>query len=178
MSIKGGLKPGQIGVTLVVPDPGAAARFYEAVFGARILLQDPVSPDDCRRFGLPRGTLSWVEMNLGGGHLYLTIENPLLKTDPQPGWPRTPGALDGTSAWLTLYVDDVDATVARALAAGAQGDGSDLVQDTHWGDRVAQFFDPFGHMWRVQTALEEVAYADLEARKQAMVAALRARTAR
>jgi PhnB protein len=50
-------------------------------------------------------------------------------------------------------VPDVDATVARAVACGAE-----IVvplQDQFWGDRIAWLRDPAGHVWTVATRIEE-----------------------
>jgi PhnB protein len=54
---------------------------------------------------------------------------------------------------IFVYVPDVDATVARASACGA----TVLVplQNQFWGDRIAWFMDPSGHVWTVATRVEE-----------------------
>ena len=44
-----------------------------------------------------------------------------------------------------LYVDDVDAVYARALAAGAKSLSEP--EDQFWGDRFAQIEDPDGYRW-------------------------------
>jgi PhnB protein len=52
---------------------------------------------------------------------------------------------------LRLYVTDVDATHARALAAGATGDApSDRLQ----GTRAATVYDPFGLTWWLAATIE------------------------
>lgn len=47
------------------------------------------------------------------------------------------------------YVDDVDATFGRALAAGSRV----ILEPTEqpWGDRVAGIFDPFDNRWWIAT---------------------------
>jgi uncharacterized glyoxalase superfamily protein PhnB len=50
---------------------------------------------------------------------------------------------------IHLYVEDVDATVAQAVAAGARL--TMPVADMFWGDRYGQLEDPFGHRWSVAT---------------------------
>jgi len=47
------------------------------------------------------------------------------------------------------YVDDVDATYARALATGAKSILDPT--DQPWGDRVAGIFDPFDNRWWLAT---------------------------
>ena len=55
---------------------------------------------------------------------------------------------------ISVYVEDVDATFARALAAGATALRE--VADQFYGDRTGQFMDPFGHRWSVSTHVEDV----------------------
>ncbi|MGH8431530.1 MAG: hypothetical protein ACREUF_14125, partial [Solimonas sp.] len=86
----------------------------------------------------------------------------------RPDWPRCPEAAGTTTTSFSVYVDDVDATLAKALARGATlMHPSHAVEDTHWGDRIIQFFDPMGHVWRIMTRLEDVAHEDLPARYRA-----------
>lgn len=47
-----------------------------------------------------------------------------------------------TPVHLDFVVDDLDAAVARALAAGAVQESA--IRSARWG-RIAQFADPFGH---------------------------------
>src|SRR5690606_9250867 len=60
-----------------------------------------------------------------------------------------PTLLGGTSVQLHLYVPDVDATFARAMAAGATSDRPPA--DEAYGDRAAVVVDPFGHHWMIAT---------------------------
>ena len=81
-------------------------------------------------------------------------------------WPTLPSRApspDATSPVVVfVYVPDVDATVARAEANGAKI----LVplQDQFWGDRVAWFSDPEGHVWTVASRVEETTAAERTAR--------------
>ncbi len=52
-----------------------------------------------------------------------------------------------TSSLLYLYVDDVDATYARAVAAGATS--IEEPADMPWRDRRATIADPFGNGWQI-----------------------------
>lgn len=165
MTIRDGLRPGQLGVTLLVKDVRAAARFYSQVLGAREQHCHtlPAGPDQ------PGVVPIAMEMRIGDIPLTVCAENPHWREAPLPDWPRAPRTAGTTTVFLTLYVDDVDATMSRALAAGAVAtDGEAPVQDTHWGDRAGQFIDPAGHAWRIQTAKEEVAHADLPGRLEAL----------
>jgi PhnB protein len=71
-----------------------------------------------------------------------------------PEVPTRPPQSDGSSpVVLYLYVEDVDATVARAL-----GLGSKLIipVETHfWGDRIGWIQDPSDHVWTIATRVEE-----------------------
>jgi PhnB protein len=53
------------------------------------------------------------------------------------------------TAFLYLYVDDVDATYPRALDAGALS--LEEPQDTPYGDRRAMVEDPCGNVWQIAT---------------------------
>ena len=72
-------------------------------------------------------------------------------------WPaltsRAPKPDGSSPVVLYIYVQDVDETVARAIANGARV----LVpaQDQFWGDRTAWIMDPSGHVWTVATRIEE-----------------------
>lgn len=50
---------------------------------------------------------------------------------------------------LYVYVEDVDAAFAQAVAAG--GVATMPVADLFWGDRVGQIRDPFGYSWMIAT---------------------------
>jgi uncharacterized glyoxalase superfamily protein PhnB len=50
---------------------------------------------------------------------------------------------------IEVFTDDPDAFVARAVAAGAVGDGM-RDHEMPWGThRQGGFFDPYGHRWLV-----------------------------
>lgn len=59
-----------------------------------------------------------------------------------------------------LYVRDVDATVARAVAAGAKVVRP--VQDQFYGDRSGSLEDPFGHRWYVATHTKDLSMAEIK----------------
>jgi PhnB protein len=67
----------------------------------------------------------------------------------------------------------------RAITAGATPQVKDqFPESTYWGDRIAQIHDPFGHVWRIQTRIEDVADDELAARfttQQDRVRAVRAK---
>ena len=58
----------------------------------------------------------------------------------------SPDAIGGATARLLLVVDDPEAVLASAVAAGATE--TSAVGDEH-GWRLGRFTDPFGHEWEV-----------------------------
>jgi uncharacterized glyoxalase superfamily protein PhnB len=60
-------------------------------------------------------------------------------------------ARPATRSFLYLYVPDVDAAYARALAAGATS--LEEPRDVPYGDRRAMVEDPFGNAWQIATML-------------------------
>ena len=61
------------------------------------------------------------------------------------------GERDVFSAFLYVYVDDVEATWERAVAAGAETVEEPL--DTPYGDRRAMVRDPFGNVYQIACPL-------------------------
>ena len=95
----------------------------------------------------PDGKLMHAAVTIGDSTLMLVDEN--------PQWGALgPKALKGSPVTIHLYVPDVDATVARAVAAGARV--TMPVADMFWGDRYGQLEDPFGHRWSVATHMRDL----------------------
>ena len=136
---------------LLVAGGPAALAFYEKAFGARVLFRMP-GPD---------GTLGHAEMQLGSARIMLADEKPAMGH-------KGPRTLGGSPVGLMLYVEDVDAVVARAVAAGARL--TEPVADKFYGDRMGTLEDPFGHHWYVATHIEDVSTEEMERRIQAMKA--------
>ncbi|MBW6399787.1 VOC family protein [Roseomonas sp. HJA6] len=170
MAIVGRQAVGQIGVTLIVRDVAAAADFYRDVFGAEEVERSfRLAPTDA-----PGDEATAAELRLSGAYLIVAKENPRWREAPRPDWPRSPASAGATSVGVTLYVDDVDEVFARAVAAGVRAlGGTGTVEATFWGDRHIQFHDPFGHLWRVMTRIEDVEATELPARFAAERAAHR-----
>jgi PhnB protein len=61
------------------------------------------------------------------------------------------GERDVFPAFLYIYVDDVEATWERAVAAGAETIEEPL--DTPYGDRRAMVRDPFGNVYQIAAPL-------------------------
>jgi len=88
-------------------------------------------------------------------HALITIGDAMVMIEGE--WPEAPNrapASDGsTSVALYVYVENVDQTVERAVARGAKVLMAAANQP--WGDRIAWFVDPAGHVWTVATRVEE-----------------------
>jgi PhnB protein len=99
------------------------------------------------RLSGPDGKLAHAELQIGTGRILLAEEN--------PEWGNR-GALSfgGTPVYVVLFVEDVDAVVARAVAAGARV--VIPVADQFYGDRSGRVQDPLGHIWLIATHKEDV----------------------
>jgi PhnB protein len=70
-----------------------------------------------------------------------------------------------SSVGLMLYVDDVDAAFARAIAAGATS--MEEPSDKFYGDRMGTIGDPFGNWWSLGCHIEDVSMEEMERRMAA-----------
>ncbi|NLU73960.1 VOC family protein [Streptomyces sp. HNM0575] len=130
---------------LSVADADEAIAFYTRAFGAKEL----------SRYTAPDGMVPHAQIQIGGTIVMLSDES------PAAGLPG-PKVLGGTPVTLYLFVEDVDATFAQALRAGAQE--TRPVQDHFFGDRTGQLTDPFGHRWTVATRIEDLSPEESERR--------------
>jgi PhnB protein len=133
---------------LIVKGAAAAIEFYKKAFGAKELVRMP-GPD---------GSVMHAEIKIGDSPIMLGDENPQMDT-------RGPKALGGTPVGICLYVKDVDALAAQAVAAGATVQRP--VMDQFYGDRSGTFGDPFGHQWTIATHIEDVSPQEMRKRMQA-----------
>lgn len=133
-----------------VHDAAEAIEFYKTAFGATELyrLIDPES-----------GKIGHTQLMLNGSLVMFS--------DEYPQHNKTPRTLGGTSMTLCLMVDDVDATVARATAAGATV--TKPPSNQFYGHRSATVRDPFGHEWMLQREIEKVSPTEMQRRWDAMV---------
>jgi PhnB protein len=133
----------QLTAYLSVAGAGAAIDFYTRAFGA----------EEISRFTAPNGKIPHAQIRIGAAIVMLS--------DEAPGLPG-PYSIGGTPVTLYLFVEDVDATFAAALKAGAREERP--VQDHFFGDRAGQVADPFGHRWSVATHIEDVSPEEFERR--------------
>ena len=124
---------------LTVHGAAKALEFYAAVFGAT----------ERMRFPGPGGSVAHAEIQIGDSVVIVEDE------DPQRGTKAPPTmGLPGNPAYLFIYVEDVDAVIARAAELGATVQRP--AQDQFYGDRDAFIVDPFGHGWTVASHVEDV----------------------
>ena len=65
-----------------------------------------------------------------------------------------PKGLKDSPVYLHIYVEDVDAAMAQAEAAGAKI--TMPATDMFWGDRYGQLTDPVGHRWSIATHKQDL----------------------
>ncbi|WP_428267527.1 VOC family protein [Haliangium sp.] len=117
---------------IVVRNAAAVIDFYVRAFGAV----------ERTRMAMPDGRLMHAEVQIGDSVVMLSDEMPEFGA-------TSPLSLGGTPFGMMLYVDDVDATFAGAVEAGAEA--KQPVQDMFWGDRYGMVKDPSGHEWGLAT---------------------------
>ena len=134
---------------LIVKGAAAAIDYYTKVFGATERMRMP-GPD---------GKIGHAEIQIGGSNVMLADEN------PERG-ARSPKTVGGSPISLLLYVENVDRTVEKAVAAGAKV--LRPVENQFYGDRTGGIEDPFGHLWYVATHVEDVSPEEMKKRMEAM----------
>lgn len=134
---------------LSIDGAAAAIDFYKRAFGATELF----------RLATPDGRIGHAELNIGNSRIMLA--------DPcDEGAFRTPQALGGSSVGLHVYVEDVDARYAQAVAAGAKVVRP--LEDQFYGDRNATLEDPYGHVWFLASHKEDLAPEEINRRAEAL----------
>lgn len=140
------IPPGYHSLTpyLAVADGPKAIEFYREVFGAEVI----------SRQDMPDGRLGQAELKFGDSMLQLSTEMPQIGL-------RAPNG-EWWHSSLVHYVQDVDATFARAIEAGARQ--VEAVQTFMTGDRYGTVIDPFGHRWAILTKVEDVSPEEADRR--------------
>ena len=109
-------------------------EFYQKAFDAKEL----------RRWSNDDGSVHVAEMK---------IENALFHLHEEVGRDSnlSPQTLGGTSVILGLFVDDPDAVMTKAVAAGATE--TNPMKDYEYGYRQGSITDPFGHHWTIEKSI-------------------------
>jgi uncharacterized glyoxalase superfamily protein PhnB len=129
-----------------------AIEFYKKAFGAEETVRMP-GPDG--------KTVMHAEMKIGDSVIMLGEESKEMNAP-------SPQSLGGNGSGVHLYVRDVDAFVAKAVAAGAKL--AMPLADMFWGDRYGKLTDPFGHEWSVATHIEDPTPKEIDQRAKAFFA--------
>ena len=136
---------------LVCAGAAKAIEFYKQAFGA----------EEGARLPGPDGRLVHASVKIGDSQVMLV--------DEMPEWGALgPKALKGSPVTIHIYVEDVDALVARAVKAGAKV--TMPVAEQFWGDRYGKLEDPFGHHWSVATHVRDVTPEEMKKAMQQMSA--------
>jgi len=134
---------------LIITNAAKAIEFYKEVFGA----------EELDRLATPDGKVGHAEIQIGDSRIMLA--------DEFPEWDaRSPKTIGGSPVSIMLYVEDVDAVVQRAVAAGARL--FKPVADQFYGDRSGTITDPFGHKWTIATHVEDVSPEEMKKRAAAL----------
>jgi uncharacterized glyoxalase superfamily protein PhnB len=127
-----------------------AIAYYKNVFDA----------EESFRLVEPGGRIGHAELTLAGTTLMLSDEFPEFDIHaPAPDAPNT--------FVIHLHVDDADALIDKAVAAGAT-----LIrapQDHFYGERSGTIRDPFGYDWLIGHSIEDVTPEEMQRRYTDMI---------
>lgn len=139
--------------SLSVHDAAEAIEFYKQAFGAT----------EHGRMEGPGGMIAHASLEINGSMVMLA--------DPFPQSSiRPPKELGTTTISVFMYVEDVDATVQRAVDAGATVVMP--VENQFWGDRWGMVADPYGHHWEIATHVEDLSPEEMEERGREAMATM------
>src|ERR1700712_2779031 len=125
-----------------MPNATAAMEWYKNVFDAK----------EKMRLMEPGGKLAHGEIDIDGTVIMIAEEN--------PDYNRSPKTLNGTSVIFSIYVPDADATIQKAVDAGATLIAA--AADQFYGARVGRIEDPFGYKWMVSTHLKAIKAEEMQ----------------
>jgi PhnB protein len=134
---------------LMVNGAGEAIEFYKRAFNAR----------ERGRVPGPGGKIMHAELEIGDSVVMLADEFPQMGA-------LGPASIGGTPVLIHLYVENVDAMFAQAIAAGGKQERP--ISNQFYGDRSGGLIDPFGHKWHLATHIEDVSPDELQRRMQEM----------
>ena len=133
---------------MALRDTAAAIDFYRRAFGAELVM----------KLDMPDGKIAHAEMRIGDSIIMMSEEN-------EEWGNKSPLTLGGSPMFLMIYLPDVDAAFAKALAAGATQVRP--VEDQFYGDRAGTLKDPYGHQWTLGTHMEDLSQEEVQRRMEA-----------
>ena len=119
---------------LFIPSGTRDISFYLNAFGAVETL----------KFLNDDGTVHVAELSIDGTIFHLHEEG-------QDKGRLDPKKVNGTTALIGLFVEDVDLVINNAIKAGATL--LSPARDFEYGYRQGDFIDPFGHQWMIEKKL-------------------------
>jgi PhnB protein len=96
---------------------------------------------ELRRFSNDDGTIHVSELSIDGNIFHVHEEKP-------SSGQLEPIKINGVTALVGLFVEDVDKLITKAINAGATM--INPPQDYDYGYRQGEIKDPFGHIWLIQ----------------------------
>jgi PhnB protein len=108
----------------------AAIEFYQAAFGA---------VEDYRVGGTADHEAVVAQLSIGGASFWVADESPAHAN-------HSPESLGGATTKMLLIVDDPEATLRRAVSAGAT-QVRPVTEEHRW--LLGRVADPFGHHWEI-----------------------------
>jgi uncharacterized glyoxalase superfamily protein PhnB len=133
---------------LRIRNAAAAIEFYKSAFGARELMRFEAG-----------GHIAHAELTIGNAMVMLGEEA------PEYGFPG-PELLGGSPVGIHLDVEDADAFIERAVAAGARV--VNPITNQFYGDRTGSVQDPFGYTWTIATRIEDLSLDEMHERLDVM----------
>ena len=119
-----------------------AITWYKNVFGAQ----------EKMRMDGPDKKVMHAELSIGDSMIFLAEENPEYKN-------KSARSTNGNSINLHVYVEDVDATIKKAVQNGASL--TMPATDQFYGDRCGRIEDPFGYSWVLATHVKDVSEKEM-----------------
>jgi uncharacterized glyoxalase superfamily protein PhnB len=130
---------------LCVADAAAAIDFYQRAFGVK----------EKFRLTEPSGRIGHAELEFGAMTVMLSDEFPECGI-------RSASTIGATPVSIHLHVDDADAMIAQAVAAGATLERAP--EDHFYGERSGTVTDPYGHRWMIGHSIEDVSAEEMQRR--------------
>ncbi len=142
--------PGYRSVTpyMSLRDAVGAIEFYRRAFGAELVM----------KLDMPDGKIAHAELRIGDSIIMLSEES-------EEWGNKSPQTLGGSPMFLMIYVPDVDAAFAKAIAVGATEVRP--VADQFYGDRSGTLKDPYGYQWTLSTHVEDLSQEEVQRRMEA-----------
>lgn len=137
--------------SLVIHGAAEAIAFYKKAFAAKQIMRMPG----------PGGSIMHAELRFGDSTIMLADEMPGMGS-------KSPATLGGSPVGFYVYVENLDATWKRAVAAGAKI--LMPLTEMFWGDRMGHLEDPFGHSWSLASHVKDLTPAEIKKAQKAFLA--------